>query len=399
MGKRKGPLSGLRILDLTQLYPGPLATMMLADLGADVVRLDHPGRLDILHYLPPFIGKESAAYLSLNRSKRSLGLDTGKEEGRQVFFDLVRTADVVMEQFRPGVLDKIGIGYDQAVPFNPRIIYVSITGFGQDGPYRKKAGHDINYMALAGLLSQVKKGEEMVLPGFQTADVVGGSYMSVIACMVALWCREKTGKGQKIDVSMMDGILPMLTLQLAQYWGRQGDEENINFLDGSFPFYGVYECADGKCVSLGALEQKFWAGFCEMANKPEWLPLQFPVGVEIRRVREEVAALFKTKTRDEWLKLAELYDICLSSIHEMKELERDPQLQAREMIIEIEHETGFKVKEIGIPIKFSDSKPDKPEPAPAVGQDSVEILEEMGYSHEKIEELLAKGIVVAAMKH
>ena len=398
MGKRKGPLTGIRILDLTQLYPGPLATMMLADMGADVVRLDHPSRRDILHHLPPFIGKESAAYLSLNRSKRSLALDTGKKEGQQVFFDLVRTADVVVEQFRPGVLDKIGIGYDQAVPFNPQIIYVSITGFGQDGPYRNKAGHDINYMALAGLLAQVKKGGEMVLPGFQTADVVGGGYMSVIACMAALWCREKTGKGQKIDVSMTDGILPILTLQLAQYWGSQGNTEIINPLDGSFPFYGVYECADGKSVSLGALEQKFWAGFCQMANKPEWLPLQFPVGEERRKVREEVAALFKTKSRDEWLKLAEVHDICLSSIHEMKDLEVDPQLQARQMIIETEHESGLKLKGVGIPIKFSESKPGKPEPAPAVGQDSIEILHEIGYSDEGIKELLGKGIVFAAMK-
>ena len=399
MGKRKGPLKGIRVLDLTQLYPGPLGTMMLADLGADVVRLEHPSRPDLVHLLPPFIGKESTAYLSLNRSKRSLALDTGNEEGRQVFFDLVKTADVVVEQFRPGVLDKIGIGYDQAIPFNPRIIYVSITGFGQDGPYRKKAGHDINYISLAGLLSHVKKGEDVVLPGFQTADVVGGGYMSVIACMAALWCREKTGKGQKIDVSMMDGILPMLTLQLAQYWGSQGNKEFINFLDGSFPFYGVYECADGKCVSLGALEQKFWAGFCQMANKPEWLPLQFPVGGEIRKVREEVAGLFKTKSRDEWLKLAEVYDICLSSIHEIEDLEMDPQLQARQMIIETEHENGLKLKGVGIPIKFSESKPDKPEPAPAVGQDSIEILKEIGYSHEKIEELLEKGIVFAEMKH
>jgi alpha-methylacyl-CoA racemase len=398
MGKRKGPLTGIRILDLTQLYPGPLATMMLADMGADVVRLDHPSRRDILHHLPPFIGKESAAYLSLNRSKRSLALDTGKKEGQQVFFDLVRTADVVVEQFRPGVLDKIGIGYDQAVPFNPQIIYVSITGFGQDGPYRNKAGHDINYMALAGLLSQVKKGGEMVLPGFQTADVVGGGYMSVIACMAALWCREKTGKGQKIDVSMTDGILPILTLQLAQYWGSQGNTEIINPLDGSFPFYGVYECADGKHVSLGALEQKFWAGFCQMANKPEWLPLQFPMGEERRKVREEVAGLFKTKSRDEWLKLAEVHDICLSSIHEIEDLEADPQLQARQMIIETEHENGLKLKGIGIPIKFSESRPDRPEPAPAVGQHSIEILQKIGYSDERIKELLGKGIVFAAIK-
>jgi len=398
MGKRKGPLNGIRILDLTQLYPGPLATMMLADMGADVVRLEHPSRPDNVHLLPPFIGKESAAYLTLNRSKRSLALDTGNEEGRKVFFDLVKTADVVMEQFRPGVLNKIGIGYDQAIRFNPRIIYVSITGFGQDGPYRQKAGHDINYISLAGLLSHVKKGDEMVLPGFQTADVVGGGYMSVIACMTALWHREKTGKGQRVDVSMTDSILPMLTLQLAQYWGSQESDEVMNPFDGSFPFYGVYECADGKHVSLGALEQKFWSGFCQMAGKPEWLPLQFATGDEKRKVREEIAGFFKTKSRDEWLKVAEVHDVCLSSIHEMEDLEKDPQLQARQMIIETEHESGLKLKGVGIPIKFSESKPYAPEPAPDVGQHSIEILKEAGYSQERIEELLEKGIVFAAMK-
>jgi alpha-methylacyl-CoA racemase len=398
MGKRKGPLSGIRILDLTQLYPGPLATMMLADMGADVVRIEHPNRPDLVHLLPPFIGKESAAYLSLNRSKRSLALDTGTEQGRHVFFDLVRTADLVVEQFRPGVLDKIGIGYEQAPLFNPRIIYVSITGFGQNGPYRKKAGHDINYMALAGLLSQVKKGEEMALPGFQTADVAGGAYLSVIACMAGLWHRERTGKGQKIDVSMMDGILPLLTLQLAQYWGSRVKEEFVNVLDGSFACYGVYECADGKCVSLAALEPKFWASFCHMVNKPEWLTSQFPAGGEIKKVREEVAGLFKTKSREEWVELAEVHDVCLSSVHEMEDLEKDPQLRAREMIIETEHEGGVKLKGVGVPIKFSECKPDPPEPAPVVGQDSIEILKEAGYSEERIEELVEKGIVFAAMK-
>ena len=399
MGKRRGPLSGIRVLDLTQLYPGPLATMMLADMGADVVRLEHPSRPDLLHLLPPFVGNQSAAYLSLNRSKRSLALDTGKEEGRQVFFDLVKTADLVVEQFRPGVLDKIGIGYEQARHFNPRIIYVSITGFGQNGPYRKKAGHDINYMGLAGLLAQVKKGEEMALPGFQTADVAGGSYLSVIACLAGLWHREKTGKGQKIDVAMMDGILPLLTLQLAQYWGSRVKEEFVNFLDGSFAFYGVYECADGKYVSLGALEPKFWAGFCNMVNKPEWLPLQFPTGEEIRKVREEVARLFKTKARKEWLDLAEVHDVCLSSVQKLEDLETDPQLRARQMIIETKHENGLKLKGVGLPIKFSESKPDRPDPAPAAGQDSIAILKEAGYSETKIEALLGKGIVFAAMEH
>jgi len=230
------------------------------------------------------------------------------------------------------------------------------------------------------------------------AVVVGGGYMSVIGCMAALWHRQITGKGQRVDVSMTDCIMPMLTLQLAQYWGRQENDEIMNPFDDSFPFYGVYECADGKSVSLGALEQKFWAGFCQMAGKPEWLGLQFPTGDEKRKVREEVARLFRSKSRDEWLKLAEVHDVCLSSIHEMEDLEKDPQLQARRMIIETEHENGLKLKGVGIPIKFSESKPNAPEPAPSVGQHSIEILKEIGYSHERIEELLGKGIVFAQMK-
>jgi alpha-methylacyl-CoA racemase len=200
MGKRNGPLNGIRVLDLSTLYPGPLATMMLADLGAEVIRLEHPDHPDKVHILPPFLGRESAAYLTLNRSKRSLALDIRKEEGREVFFELVRRADVVVEQFRPGVIDDIGIGYAKAVTFNPRIIYLSITGFGQEGPYKQKAAHDINYISLTGLLAQVKKGNHPVLPGFQMADVAGGAYMAVISCMVALWHREKRGKGQKVDV-------------------------------------------------------------------------------------------------------------------------------------------------------------------------------------------------------
>jgi alpha-methylacyl-CoA racemase len=395
MGKRNGPLNGIRVLDLSTLYPGPLATMMLADLGAEVIRLEHPDHPDKVHLLPPFLGRESAAYLTLNRSKRSLALDIGKDEGRRIFFDLVRRADVVTEQFRPGVMDDIGIGYDKAVTFNPRIIYLSITGFGQDGPYRQKAAHDINYISLTGLLSQVKKDNQPVLPAFQMADVAGGSYMALIACLVALWHREKTGKGQRVDVAMADAILPLLTLQLSQYWRSEEGSQVINPFDGSFPFYGVYECADGKHVSLGALEQKFWVHFCQMVNKPEWLSSQFAVGEDGVRIRGEIAALFKQKTRDEWLKLSEVHDICLSPIHELEDLEKDPQLRSRQMIIETEHGDGLKLKGIGVPIKFSDSQPDKPAPAPMVGQDSIEILTEMGYSRKRIEGLLGKGIVFA----
>lgn len=393
MGIRNAPLGGIRILDLTSLYPGPLATMMLADLGAEVIRIEHPSRPDRVHFLPPLIGDESAAYLSLNRSKKSLALDVGKDESRQVFFDLVRTADLVFEQFRPGVLDRLGIGYEEAAKHNPGIIYLSLTGFGQDGPYHLRAGHDINYISWTGLLSEVRNEDRPVLPAFQIGDTAAGCYMSVIACLAALWYRERSGKGQQVDVSMVDAVLPMLTLQLAQYWGSSQESPAINPLDGKLACYGIYECADGKYVSLGALEPKFWENFCRALNKEEWISGNFATGKEGARVREEVAVEFKARTRDEWLRLAEAHDICLSPVNELRDLEEDPHLREREMIIEIEHKKGHKLKAIGIPIKFSDSRPGPPRPAPPTGRDSIQILTSIGYSEERIKELIRKGIV------
>lgn len=347
----------------------------------------------MVHFLPPFIDDESTAYLSLNRSKKSLALDVGKDGSRQVFFDLVKTADLVFEQFRPGVIDRLGIGYDEAVKHNPRIIYLSLTGFGQDGPYHLRAGHDINYISWAGLLSEVRNEDRPVLPAFQIADIAGGCYMTVIACLSALWYRERSGKGQRVDVSMVDAVLPLLTLQLAQYWGSSQASPAVNPLDGTFPCYGIYECSDGKYVSLGALEPKFWENFCKALNKEEWISGNFATGKESERVREEVAAAFKAKARAEWLRLAEAHDICLSPVNELGDLDKDPHLRERQMIIEIEHKEGHKLKALGIPIKFSDSKPGPPEPAPPTGRDSIQILTSIGYSGERIKELIRKGIV------
>lgn len=393
MGKRGGPLSGVRILDLTTLYPGPLATMFLGDLGAEVIHIENPRSPDLIHSLPPFVGQESAVYLALNRSKRTLALDLKEADGRSVFFDLVKTADLVVEQFRPGVLDRIGIGYGEAVSYNPGIIYVSITGFGQEGPYALRAGHDINYLSWAGLLSQIKSGERPVLPAFQIADVAGGSYMTVIACLTALRHREKTGKGQRVDVSMVDGILPLLTLQLAQQWGQEKDSTAVNLFTGEFPFYGLYQCKDGKYVALGALEPKFWMGFCRAVQREEWVPANFATGEEGQKVLKEIRSLFQEKTRDEWTRFAETHDICLSPVHEMEELEGDPHLRAREMIIETELKGGARLKGLGIPLKFSLSRPDPPEPAHRMGEDSLEILKELGYPDDRIRMLLEKGVV------
>lgn len=393
MGERKEPLVGIRILDLTQLYPGPLASMMLADLGAEVIRIEHPNSLDKTHYLPPFLNGESAAYLSLNRSKRSLALDLKQEEGRRVFFDLVETADLVLEQFRPSVIDKMGIGYREAIKHNPKIIYLSLTGFGQNGPYANKAGHDINYISWAGLLSEIREDSRPVLPAFQIADVAGGCYVAIIACLAALWYREKSGKGQEVDVAMVDSVLPLLTLQLAQYWGSSEASPALDLLNGSMPCYGVYACSDGKYVSLGAIETKFWENFCKFLKKEEWLSSQLALGEDGERIRKQIAAVMREKTRGEWLKMAAEHDMCMSPVNELKDLEKDPHLKSRRMIIEIEQRKGHWLKGIGIPIKFSKSKPGEPKSAPRVGEDSIEILREIGYSADQISDLIKDEIV------
>ena len=389
MTKGKEPLGGITIIDLTRLYPGPLATMMLADLGAEVIRIEHPNNPDLIHLLPPHINNESVAYLSLNRSKRSLALDLRKEKARKVFFDLAARADVVVEQFRPGVMDRIGIGYHEAVKHNPAIIYLALTGFGQDSPYARRAGHDINYISYAGLLSHLKKGHEPVLPSFQIADVAGGCYMTLIAALTALMYRERTGKGQQVDVSMLDAMLPLLTLQVTRYWGTEETADSpLELLTGDFPFYGLYECADGKYIGLGALEPKFWANLCRFLNRKDWLSRVAPMGKENAKIKNEMAALFREKARDEWVAEAEGHDICLSPVNELEDLERDPHLQSRDMIVSVDHGKGLRLKGIGLPLKYSESKPGKPFSAPQVGEHSLEILKDLGYSTEKIQGLI-----------
>jgi alpha-methylacyl-CoA racemase len=395
MVNRRGPLSGIRVLDLTFLYPGPLATMLLGDLGAEVIRIEHPRRPDLIHLFPPFLGHESAAYLSLNRSKRGLGLDLSEAEGQSVFFDLVDTADIVVEQFRPGVLKRMGVDYERARDRNPRIIYVSLTGFGQNGPYALRAGHDINYISWAGLLSQTKIGGRPVLPAFQMADVAGGGYMAVIACLAALWHREKSGSGQIVDVSMLDGVLPLLTLELAWFWGQAPGATPSNILDGTFPCYGLYRCADEKHVALGALEPKFWINFCRAVGREDWISGNFATGEQGERVRQEVETLFLERTRDEWVRLAAAHDFCLSPVQDLEELTGDPHLNARDMILDMEQKGNARLRMLGIPLKFSVSNPGPPDPAPAVGEDSVEILRSAGYTPERIQELIEKGVVYA----
>jgi len=378
-----GPLLGLRILDLTRLLPGPLGTMLMADMGAEVIRIELPDAPDYVRSFPPYLNGESAHYLAYNRSKRSVLLDYQTPDGKARFMELVKTADVVVEQFRPGYLDRLGLGYAHARAENPRIIYVSVTGFGQTGPYAHLAGHDLNYLALSGVLSLTGShpDEPPVVPGVQLADIAGGSYGCVMATLAALYARQRTGEGQHVDVSMTDAVMPLLSAAYALQSGGADHEMSGPVargqlpLSGGLPNYGVYGCRDGGYVALGALEPKFWQKFCRLVNKPDWLGFLLPSDQEqLHSFKTRIGALFQEKDRDDWARFGLDHDLLITPVYTLAELDRDPQLSARQMIVTQQHPVAGSFRSIGVPLKFS-ATPARPAwPAPQLGADTEAIL-------------------------
>jgi alpha-methylacyl-CoA racemase len=375
-----GPLQGIRILDLTRLLPGPLGTMLMADMGAEVIKIEDPNAPDYVRMFPPFVGGESVNYLAYNRSKRSMLLDYKSEEGQKIFFELLKTADVVVEQFRPQFLDKLGIGYEAAKAVNPKIIYVSVTGYGQTGPYAHLAGHDLNYISYAGILGITGNADEAPpLLGVQLADIAGGSYMSVIATLSALHARTYRGVGQHVDVSMTDAVMPLLSVSYASYSATlQAPFRGTLPLSGGMPNYGVYECQDKKYIALGTLEPKFWSKFCDLTNKPDWKMFMVPQNTEqLQSFKNLIGDLFLEKIQAEWVQFGFENDLLISPVYGLEDLENDPHLLERQMIIETEHPTAGKLKSIGVPLKFSETQAKPSWAAPLLGEDTEAILREI----------------------
>jgi crotonobetainyl-CoA:carnitine CoA-transferase CaiB-like acyl-CoA transferase len=369
---QQGPLQGIRILDLSRLLPGPLATQLMADLGAEVIKIEDPKAPDYTRFFPPLKGSLSLNYLSINRSKLSITLDLKSDEGKRKFFELVKTADIVVDSFRPGVLQKMGIEYDNAKQHNGKIIYVAITGYGYNGAYKNLAGHDMNYLGYSGILGLTGDKEKPIIPACQIADVAGGSYPAVVACLAALWARERTGKGQFVDVAMTDCVMPLLSMQLGEFLNtgiKQKREEPM--LSGGMANYNLYKCKDEKWIALGSLEPKFWQGVCAMLGKPDWMPRMMPVPEMVTALKKDLQEIFLTKTRDEWVELAKPLDICLSPILELDEVEKDEHLNQRDMFVEVEHTDYGTFKGINQPFKFSET-PAKPSwGAPLMGEDNA----------------------------
>ena len=386
------PLDGVRVLDLSRLLPGPYATLVLADLGADVVKVEEPQGGDYVRWMPPLAGEQSGFFHALNRNKRSLRLDLRRPEGAAALRRLARRFDVVVESFRPGVMDRLGVGYQALRAEQPGVILCSISGYGQDGPYRERAGHDLDYCALAGVLALNGTPERPLPLGVQVADVAGGSWPAVAGILAALVRRAAGGEGSHVDISMTDGALAMLTMQLGAAAARGAPlRRGGELLDGASAFYGVYRTRDGRFVALGALEPKFFQRFCEAAGRPELAERQ--LDEDGRALRAELEALFATRTRDEWARLGAEHDACLAPVLEGDEPEGDPQLQARRMFLRVDTPwEGKATASLRTPVRFAGVEAE-PRPAPRLGEHSRAVLAEGGFTEAEIASLEAAGVI------
>jgi len=387
------PLDNIRVLDLTRLAPGPHCTMILADLGADVIRIEEPGggrRATMERERQPDAEREQrerrrAAFNALDRNKRSVVLNLKVPEAKAAFYHLADRADVVIEGYRPGVVKRLGVDYETLAARNPRLIYCSISGYGQDGPYRLLVGHDINYAAMAGALSITGPADgPPYFPANLLGDYAGGGMHAVIGILTALWARERSGRGQYVDISMTDGILTLLAAALSESYGTgEFVRRGVHRLTGALPHYGVYRCKDGRYLSLGANEPWFYDNLMAAIGRPDLAGTQ---GDAARRdeVRTALTAAIATKTRDEWFAELEDKDICVAPVHDLDELERDPQVAARQMLVDVPHPEFGSVKQVGISVKLSETPGAVRSAAPARGQHTAEVLREAGLSAAEI---------------
>ncbi len=393
------PLEGLRVLDLSRLLPGGYASLLLADFGADVVKVEDTGMGDYVRWSPPYYeGAEtsarSALFLALNRGKRSIRIDLKNDRGKEVLLRLARDADVLLESFRPGVLDRLGVGYERLRQENPGLIYCAITGYGQDGPLRDRSGHDMNYLGLNGLLGLTGEPDgPPVQSAGQIADVGGGALMAAVGVLVALRERERSGEGQLVDCSMFDGALSWLALVAAGMLAS-GDVPQRGQLPlaGGIICYRPYRCADGY-VTLGALEPKFWAAFCRGVGREDLTEQAFaPPG---SAAHQAVSEIFASRTREQWRQFASEHDCCLEPVLDLDEALSSELVAHREMVIELDQPGAERpVRLLGTPVKLSRT-PAAPTraPGPALGEHTDELLSAAGYAPEEIAALHEAGAV------
>lgn len=374
------PLEGIRVLDLTRLLPGPYCSLMLADFGADVIKIEDPKLGDYARWGDPKVGGMSAMFHSLNRNKRSMSLDLKQEQNKDIFIQLVKSADVLIESFRPGVMDRLGLGYEELKKHNPKLIYCAITSYGQTGPYKDIPGHDINFLSYSGLLElQGEQNRKPVSASVQIGDIGGGSLMAVVGILVSIIEAKNSGEGQFIDISMLDGAVSWMQTSLPSYLasGHLPNRGEL-VLNGGMACYETYETKDQRYLSVGALEMKFWKNFCQVIGKEELISQLNGPAEEQALMKREIQAVIETKTLIQWVELFDGVDACVAPVLTMEEMVADPQIQHRGMIEKVDHPQYGTLKQVANPIKLSRTKLKTVRPAPLLGEHNDEILEELG---------------------
>ena len=394
-----GALDGIKILELARVAPGELCTMMLADMGADVLKVETPEKEP-----PDAETARRAAFAFVNRNKRSLALNLKSTEGQAVFRKLAATADVIVEGFRPGVMKRLGADYETIAALNRKIVYCSLSGFGQDGPYKSYPAHDMNYLSLAGMLSLIGDADRKpAIPLNVVADYGGASLHGALGIMLALFARERTGRGQHVDVSYLDTTLSLLAATPnMRFFFSDGrvPRRGAGFLGGSYPYYAIYETKDDKLLTIGCTEPWLWENFCKAIGRPDFVrfarkPDQFvrPANAEEEASRREVEAVIRTKTRDEWYEILVKADVCVGKVYDVEEVPGDPQVQHRQMVVEVEHPTQGRIKEFGIAIKLSDTPGTIRRAGPVSGEHTEDVLKDLGYGSDEIAAFRARGVV------
>jgi crotonobetainyl-CoA:carnitine CoA-transferase CaiB-like acyl-CoA transferase len=395
-----GALEGLRVLDLSRLLPGGFCSLLLADFGAEVLKVEDTGMGDYIRWSPPYHegadgSAKSALFLALNRGKRSIRLNLKEERGREVLLRLVREHDVLLESFRPGVMERLGVGYERLREENPGLVYCAITGYGQDGPYTERSGHDMNYLGLNGVLglSGERDGPPVQAAG-QIADLGGGALMAAFGILAALRERERSGRGQLVDVSMFDGSLAWLALVAARYLADGAVPERGGLeLAGGLICYRPYACSDGW-VTLGALEPKFWRAWCRGVDRDDLIERQYePPG---SAAHADVERIFLERTRAEWSEFASHNDCCLEPVLGLDEALASELVRAREMVVGLEQPGADGVRLLGVPVKLSRTPGGPAGPGPALGEHTEEVLSSLGYDEREIASLQEAGAVAGA---
>ena len=398
-------LEGIKVLDFCRNAPGMFCTMILADLGAEVLMVERPMDETRSAYERVVAGiqgpedeRRHASFNALQRNKRSIGLNLKEPEALDIFRQLAETTDVVVEGFRPGVMERLGAGYQQVREINPKAVYCSVSGYGQDGPYSQMAGHDINYISFAGFLGLVGESEASrpAIPMNLVADYAGGGLCGAVAVLAALLAREKTGTGQYLDIAMSEGVLYMLTGMISNMLAQGvSPKRGGTTLNGGAPYYNVYQTKDGGYLSIAAIEPWFWENLCRVIGREDLVPHQKASGPKREEIVRTLEVAFRSKTRDEWFEFLKDRNISVGKVYSLEEALDDPHAVHRGMVLEVEapHLPEGKVRQVGIPIHLSETPGAVRHLGPVTGEHTAEVMAALGFSDDRISQLQQRGVV------